>query len=89
MEAFIAAVIVFAVAFLGMALGVIRGKHCLGCSCKAVNRIMKEAKPSDSPPTRNVVGCGDDRAGSNRSYHEIVRAGDRIRPEGHDPGRAH
>ena len=42
MEVFFAAAIVFGMAFLAMALGVIRGKHCPGCSCKAARRIMKE-----------------------------------------------
>jgi len=40
MGVFLAAAIIFAVAFLGMGISVIRGKHCLGCSCKAARRIM-------------------------------------------------
>ncbi len=41
MEVFLAAAVVFVIAFLGMAISAMRGKHCLGCSCKAARRIMK------------------------------------------------
>jgi len=46
MEVFLAAVIIFGVAFLGMALSTIRGKHCLGCSCKAADRIISNTRPT-------------------------------------------
>jgi len=40
METFLIAFAVFAIAFLGMALGAFRHKQCLGCSCKAAGRVM-------------------------------------------------
>ena len=57
MEVFLAAVIVFAVAFLGMALSSIRGKQsqCLGCSCKAARRIMDKAKTTPGAPCREEL----------------------------------
>jgi hypothetical protein len=44
MATFLTAVIIFAIAFLGMAIGVLRHKRCLGCSCKAADRIMGNNK---------------------------------------------
>jgi len=39
MEVFIAAVVIFALAFLSMAIGMFRGRRCLNCSCDAAKRI--------------------------------------------------
>lgn len=52
MDAFLAAVIVFALAFLSMGVGVLRGRRCLGCSCKAARRIMKQ--------TGKEAACGQE-----------------------------
>jgi len=40
MEVFLAAAVIFGIAFLGMAIRAMRGKHCPGCSCKAAGRLM-------------------------------------------------
>ncbi len=45
---YLAAGVVFLLVFLAMAISVIRRKHCLGCSCKAADRIMRGDKPSDT-----------------------------------------
>lgn len=52
MEVFVAAAVIFALAFLGLAISAIRKKHCLGCSCKAADRII-----SNTGPTREQT-CG-------------------------------
>jgi len=41
MQVLLATMVVFVIAFLGMAIGVIRGKRCRDCSCKAASQIMK------------------------------------------------
>jgi len=42
LEVIIAAVVVFGLAFLSMSLGMLRGRECLNCSCKAAKRIMDD-----------------------------------------------
>ncbi len=44
MQMFLASVVIFSIAFLCLALGTLRGKPCLNCSCETANRIMKGAK---------------------------------------------
>ena len=41
MQVLLATMVVFVIAFLGMTIGVIRGRRCMNCSCKAASKIMK------------------------------------------------
>ncbi len=41
MGIYIAAAVIFGLAFLGLAVSTIRKKHCLGCSCEAARQIME------------------------------------------------
>ena len=66
MQTFLAAVVVFLLAFLGLALGKFRGQNCLNCSCKAAKRLMNRSDESacgnpllDLPDADNV-SCGVD-----------------------------
>jgi len=54
MQVFLAAAVIFGLAFLGLAIGTIRKKRCLGCSCKAARKIM-EGTDGDEHQT-----CGGD-----------------------------
>ena len=60
MEVFLAAAVIFAIAFLGMTISVMRGKHCPGCSCKAARRIMKRAEPADCVGRLHQLSNGGD-----------------------------
>ncbi len=54
MQIYIAALVIFALAFLGLAVSVLRKKHCLGCSCKAARKIMEMTESEDDG------ACGHD-----------------------------
>jgi len=47
MQIFLAAAVIFGLAFLGLAISTIRKRHCLGCSCKAARKIMEGADGND------------------------------------------
>jgi len=47
MQVFLAAAVIFGLAFLGLAISTIRKKHCLGCSCKAARKIMEGTEQDD------------------------------------------
>jgi hypothetical protein len=49
MQTLLLSFVVFALAFLALALGIMRGRHCLNCSCKAARRIMGDAEDRDGP----------------------------------------
>ncbi len=47
MTTYLAALAVFLLTFLALAIGLFRGRHCLNCSCKAAERIMGPPKPGE------------------------------------------
>ncbi len=50
MQIFLATLIFFSLAFLGMALGVITGRRKSTCACKAAEQVMVKAIPRDRAP---------------------------------------
>ena len=52
MEILLATIGVFLLSFLALAIGRFRGRHCLNCSCKAAERIMRDPKHAgrEQPP---------------------------------------
>ena len=86
MATFLAAAIVFGLAFLAMALSVIRGKRCSHCSCKAADKIVnghgKRVGDLDLRATGVPAGCGN----GSPTTHIHLRAGAPSVSPGQRPG---
>jgi len=70
MGTFILTIVIFALAFLGLAIGVLRGGHCMGCSCKAADRVMKERAPTCGEKRMVQLAAGSHADDSKRSPEE-------------------
>ena len=64
MTTFLATVIVFALAFLGMAAGILLGRRWPGCSCKEARKVMNRTE---------TCGCGQgETCGEATQHHRVV-----------------
>ena len=65
MQTFIAALILFVLAFLGLSFGILHGRRRHSCSCKMSAEIMKEKEAACRSCT---VEQGERRSGDQRLY---------------------